>query len=99
VRVDPGTEDLAPGLMLMAIFMLLIQCAMVIVREAQSGTMRGLRFAGVPRGQCLESVGLPQVLFASMVPPLMSAVVRLTGLPALADSPAEALLEQRAGAG
>jgi ABC-2 type transport system permease protein len=80
---------MAPGLMLMAIFMLLIQCAMVIVREVQSGTMLRLRLAGVPTGQFLGAVGLSQVLFAGLMLPLMYATARLMGLPPTHDLFAE----------
>lgn len=70
---------LAPGLMLMAIFLLLIQCSMVIVREAQSGTMLRLRLSRMRVWEFLLGVSLSQVLFAAAMLPLMYGMARLVG--------------------
>ncbi|MCU0661599.1 MAG: ABC transporter permease, partial [Myxococcota bacterium] len=52
---------MAPGLMLMSIMLLIIQFAMAIVKEVQSGTILRLRLSGVPTSQFLAGVSLSQV--------------------------------------
>ncbi len=70
---------LAPGLMLMAIFLMLIHCAMVLVQEVQRGTMLRLRLSGLPTWQYLAGVGLSQGLFAACMLPLMYAAAWSVG--------------------
>jgi len=70
---------LAPGLMLMAIFLMLIHCAMVLVNEVQRGTMLRLRLSGLPTWQYLAGVGASQVLFASLMLPLMYTAAYAVG--------------------
>lgn len=64
-------DYIAPGLMLMAIFMLLIQCAVAIVRECEAGTILRLRLMPLRSGEYLAGVGLTQVLFAVLMIPMM----------------------------
>jgi len=80
-KVKGGGEFtyIAPGLMLMAIFLLLIQCSMVIVREVQSGTMLRLRLSRMQIWEFLLGVSASQVLFAALMLPLMYGVAVLVG--------------------
>jgi ABC-2 type transport system permease protein len=70
---------MAPGLMLMAIMLLLIQCAMVIVKEVQAGTMLRLRLSGVATSQVLAGVSLSQVVWSALTLPLMYGTAVLMG--------------------
>lgn len=70
---------MAPGLMLMAIMMLLIQCAMAIVKEVQSGTMLRLRLSGVPTSHILAGVSLSQVVWSALMLPIMYGTAVLMG--------------------
>lgn len=80
-KVKGGGEFtyLAPGLMLMAIFLLLIQCAMVIVREVQSGTMLRLRLSNMKIWEFLLGISASQVLFAAVMLPMMYGMAVLVG--------------------
>lgn len=80
-KVKGGGEFtfIAPGLMLMAIFLLLIQCSMVIVREVQSGTMLRLRLSHMKIWEFLLGISASQVLFAGVMLPIMYGVAVLVG--------------------
>jgi len=70
---------IAPGLMLMSIFLLLIQCSMVIVREVQNGTMLRLKLSRMSVWEFLLGVSLSQVFFAGLMLPIMYGVAVLVG--------------------
>lgn len=62
---------LAPGLMLMAIYMMLIQVAMVIAQETEHKTISRLKMAGVKTWEYLAGIGLSQFVFAVIMVPVM----------------------------
>jgi ABC-2 type transport system permease protein len=80
-KVKGGGEFtyIAPGIMLMAIFLLMIQCAMVIVKEVQNGTILRLRISHMKIWEFLTGISASQVFFAAIMLPLMYAVAVLVG--------------------
>ena len=70
-------DYMAPGLMLLAIFMLLIQSATVLLNEVESGTLKRLSISRLRAWELLAGVSLSQVIFAALMIPLMflSAIV------------------------
>ncbi|MBN2135563.1 MAG: ABC transporter permease [Acidobacteria bacterium] len=70
---------LAPGLMLMAIYLLLIQVAMVIAQESEKGTIIRLKMAGIGTWKLLSGVACSQVVFAVVMVPMMLYTAILVG--------------------
>ena len=64
-------DYMAPGLMLLAIFMLLIQSATVLLSEVESGTLKRLSISRLRAWELLAGVSLSQVIFAALMIPLM----------------------------
>ncbi len=64
-------DYLAPGLMLLAIFMLIIQSAVVLAREVESKTIKRLQVSAVKTWEFLGGVSLTQILFSLVMIPLM----------------------------
>lgn len=62
---------IAPGLMLMAIYLMLIQVAMVLAQEVEHKTITRLRMSGVRTWQYLAGMSLSQFIFAIVMIPLM----------------------------
>jgi len=62
---------LAPGLMLMAIYMMLIQVAMVLAQEVEHKTITRLKMSGVRTWEYLAGMSLSQIIFAIVVVPMM----------------------------
>lgn len=62
---------IAPGLMLMAIYLMLIQVAMVLAQEVEHKTITRLRMSGVRTWQYLAGMSLSQFIFAIVMVPLM----------------------------
>ncbi len=64
-------DYLAPGLMLIAIFMLIIQSAVVLAREVETKTIKRLQISSLKTWEFLGGVSLTQVLFSIIMVPLM----------------------------
>jgi len=62
---------LAPGLMLMAIYMMLINVAMVLAQEVEHKTITRLKLAGVKTWEYLAGMSLSQFAFAAVMVPMM----------------------------
>jgi ABC-2 type transport system permease protein len=62
---------LAPGLMLMAIYFMLIQVAMVLAQEVEHKTITRLKMSGVRTWEYLAGMSLSQVVFAIVMVPMM----------------------------
>lgn len=62
---------LAPGLMLMAIYLMLIQVAMVLAQEVEHKTITRLKMAGVKTWEYLAGMSLSQFVFAIVMVPMM----------------------------
>jgi ABC-2 type transport system permease protein len=82
IGVEQGFTEfdyLAPGIMLMSIFILIIQSAVVIMREIESGTILRFQMARLQTWQFLAGVGGTQVLFSIVMVPVMFGVAILMG--------------------
>jgi ABC-2 type transport system permease protein len=64
-------DYLAPGIMLLAIFMLIIQSAVVLAREIETRTIKRLQVSSVRTWEFLGGVSLTQILFSIVMIPLM----------------------------
>jgi ABC-2 type transport system permease protein len=62
---------LAPGLMLMAIYMMLIQVAMVLAQEVEHKTITRLKMSGMRTWEYLAGMSLSQFIFAIVMVPMM----------------------------
>lgn len=72
-------DYIAPGLMLFAIFMLIFQVSMVLVKESESGGLHRLRLTPMRPWELLLGVSLTQVVFAILMVPLMIASATMVG--------------------
>jgi len=70
---------LAPGLMLMAIYMLLIQVAMVIAQEVENGTIVRLKMSNIKTWELLTGISGSQVVFSAVMVPLTLGSALLVG--------------------
>jgi len=64
-------DYIAPGMMLFAIFMLIFQVSIVLVKETEQKTLQRLLLAPVHPWQILTGVGITQLLFAAIMVPMM----------------------------
>jgi len=72
-------DYMAPGLMLLAIFMLIIQSAVVLMREVESGTLRRLQLSRMRAWELLAGVSLSQIGFSIVMIPMMLGSAVLVG--------------------
>lgn len=81
VSSGSGSEfDLiAPGMMIMSIFLLIIQVAIVLIREIENKTIKRLQLTPMRTWEFLSGIGATQVLFSIFMVPLMFATAILVG--------------------
>jgi ABC-2 type transport system permease protein len=70
---------LAPGLILMSIYLFLIQVAMVIIQEVENGTIIRLKMSNVKTWELLAGISGSQIIFSIILVPLMLYTAILVG--------------------
>lgn len=72
-------DYIAPGLMLFAIFMLIFQVSMVLVKESEQKTLRRMLLSRLRTWELLWGISLTQVLLAAIMIPIMVAAAVSVG--------------------